>query len=86
MSSPRVLRIVVTSPASMQDLLEREHARARARAELRARERIERDQVELARHVAHAGERARAPARRQSLTPSSITYSKVTKSRGARSR
>ena len=49
-----------------QGFLEREDPRARARPERRARERIPRDQVELAGDVADEGRRARArgPSRR----------------------
>ncbi len=47
---------------------------------------IERNQVELARHVAHERDELGAHARAESLTPSSITYSNVTKSRGAAGR
>src|SRR5262249_56564005 len=41
-------------PCILQDLLEGDNATPRARPEFGARERIKRDQVELARHVANA--------------------------------
>ena len=53
MSSPRVLRMVVTMPASIRRCAKAPDPLRRRTAEPRLRKRIERDQVELARHVAH---------------------------------
>ena len=50
-------------PASISISLEREDPRARARPELGAGERVERNQVELARDVADERDQLRAPAR-----------------------
>ena len=89
MSSPRVLRTVVTMPASCSTLAKAQHPLGRRAQQPDAGKRVERDQVELARHDAAAAHQPR-PARRAcagvSLTPSSMQYSKVMKSRGAASR